>query len=159
MLFKFLLGALIGLSIVRFIAFKRLLRLQRFAGGAGRFARFGGPFHLLHGLRSLGLDAQQRVHVKEMMIELRRLGTELRFARFDAREDLAAALGGEQFDRARLEALADKQLDSLARARKGMLDHLEALHASLGTEQRARLRELLGTAGAAVPASEPHPYR
>ena len=153
-----ILSMLVAVSLFRWVMWRRFGRRRfgrHFGHGFG-----GGRWPLLHAIRALGLDAKQRTHIKEMMIELRRLGTEMRFVRYDAREDLAAALGGETFDRARLESLAQKPQDAFLRARQAILDHLEALHASLTDEQRAKLRDLLGVpTPASDPTTDDHPYR
>lgn len=150
---KMFIGVLIGMSLVRWVAWRRFGH-HRFHRGHGF-----GPRRWLWAMRELKLDAQQRSQVKDMVIELKRLGTELRFARFDAREELSAVIGGDTFDRARVEALAQRQQDSLQRTRQVLIDRMEQLHGSLTSEQKARLRELLGGNPPAAQPGEAHPYR
>ena len=152
MLFQIVLGIFLGMTLVRFALWRRMHGHWRFARHHHRGWRG------FHALRLLRLDARQRAHVKDLFLEAQRLGTELSFARIEAREELLAAALAEPFDRARLDALGDRQLESMARAKAAVLDQLAALHASLTPEQRARLREFLG-APSPAPATEPQPYR
>ena len=154
-LFRVIVGVVIGISLARFFFFRR-----------GRwYRRHGmhrGPWRVIQAIRALRLDAAQRGHLRTAMVELGRLRTEMRFARFDAVEEMSAAVTGDTFDRARVEAFLDKQAASFQRARGVLLDEMAAVHASLSPEQRQHLRDTVGHAvGQASepgPAS-PHPFR
>jgi len=192
MIGKFLLGALGGFVAARLV---QRWRSRRWGGGCGgggcgggwarrggwgrfgghgRFGGFGfgGPRQLFWMLHELDLDAGQRTVVREVVERVGRamagLGIGMRMARMHAVGDVADALGAEQFDRAHIDGILERQTQSIAEVRKEFVDGLARVHETLRPEQRARLRDLLrggpgpgygGGGGDYGPGHSEGPYR
>jgi Spy/CpxP family protein refolding chaperone len=102
-------------------------------GGRGFFA-----------LRRLGLDREQREQVWSVVGDVKRTIHDVRADRARGFRAAARAVSEPTFDRARVEAEANRFGEALTRVRAAMVDGLERVHAILTPEQRARLRDLTG---------------
>jgi Spy/CpxP family protein refolding chaperone len=138
-----LLGVAGGLIAAR--AFSRMRRGRCAQHGRGRF------FGLV---RALDLDREQRHELRSLAWRVRESLRALRPGRDELRP-IVEALAGDTFDRARVEAAAEAQGDTLGRAKAEIVDGLAELHELLRPEQRARLATWFG----AAPAPAGGPYR
>jgi Spy/CpxP family protein refolding chaperone len=147
----FLLG-LLGLAI----GFKlfRVIR-RRHACGGHRHGFYGGPrLHRL--MRELKLDLSQRRAVWQVLGDVRRSFMGLRLDKAEAFDALVGALSADDFDRAGLDALADRQNQRITELRAAIVAGLERLHDILTVEQRTRLRELFGIGEPATAGAGPY---
>jgi Spy/CpxP family protein refolding chaperone len=69
---------------------------------------------------------------------------------------VVGAITGEQFDRAAVDAAADRQGQALGKMREQLVHALERAHAILIPEQREKLRRLLGLDGGQTPDGGPY---
>ena len=81
-----------------------------------------------------------------------------------AMSDLGEVLGGETFDRARVDGAFQKHTDAIQEVRQEIVEGLTKLHAILRPEQRAKLRDLLSRRGHGHDHGDDHtshegPYR
>jgi Spy/CpxP family protein refolding chaperone len=121
----------------------RGFRGRRF-GWRGRGMSFGGPGRLFWLFRELDLDRQQKKAVWEVLQDVRHTVGEARFGAFQGLDAAADALGGETFDRAKVDAEAEKQGNAFKQVRESFVIALERIHGILTPDQRERLRDILG---------------
>lgn len=133
MIAGFFLGVLGGLAATRFF-------FRRSAAGFGR----GRPPALSWLTRRLDLDPDQQDQVEQL---LHRVRQSLRALRGGRAEDLSAvveAFAPGAFDRAKVEAAADRKGAAVSAVKQELIDALARLHEILRPVQRARLQALIG---------------
>jgi uncharacterized membrane protein len=170
-----LLTAFLGLMAIKFIAHRRCAAgWGSWGGGPPWGRRWAGHHHHHHhhperwggGPRSMlwavlaGLDltpAQDKL-VRSEVDRLRgRKGALAEEAR-SARGDMAAAIGGEEFDEESLAGMFVRQDDLMRELRGDLAGALGRIHAALDPEQRERLAELIAK-GPGVMRGGGGPYR
>jgi Spy/CpxP family protein refolding chaperone len=105
--------------------------------------RFGGP-RLFRAVRALGLDRAQKQELWSIARELKDAIGAVRFGGFQGLDTLVDAVSGDTFDRASVEAAAQRHGQSVNDAREKIVRAAERVHALLTPEQRQRLRAILG---------------
>jgi hypothetical protein len=106
----------------------------------------GGVYHVL---ARLGTTPGQEKVIREEMNRLRELGKAARGEAFAARGDLAHALRGETFDRARFEAAVGHLDSGYATLKAAFAASIGRIHETLDARQRETLADLLGDQGGA----------
>ena len=114
-----------------------------FRGGWQGRPNFGGPGRFFWLMRELDLDRKQKHAVWGVVQDVKRSIGELRYSGVEGLESMVDALGQETFDRASVDAAAQKQGDAMADVRQKIVSGLERIHAILTPEQRERLRYIL----------------
>ncbi len=135
----FILGAVGGFTAVRLIHRFRARGHWHHGHGHHHFGPRG-----FFALRRLGLDRAQREQVRSIFGDVKRTLHEARADRARGFRAAARAVSDPAFDRARVEAEADRFGEAFTRVRAAVVDGLERVHAVLTPEQRERLRDLMG---------------
>jgi Spy/CpxP family protein refolding chaperone len=128
----------------------KLVLHRRAGGGCGHRARFGwrarrgvDPRRIFRLMRELDLSSSQRAAFEEILADLREQAGGLRDGGREAFAAIATVLGRAEFDRAAVEAEANRHTEPLGRAKEKLVDALERAHAILIPEQREKLRRLI----------------
>jgi len=161
-------GVIGGIALAKFIARRRRWAHGYGYGGCGGrhawrrgYDDYEAPrgFHVprrpsMWLARELSLDEVQQGEVEKIWRTARGALGRFGFARLQLLGQLAAALGDEIFDRARVDAILG-QSGPLASVRQEIADGLERLHLTLSPEQRERLRDLAGAGRSSQPQPPP----
>lgn len=116
--------------------------------GPGRRGRRGRVAWLRsEAARRLNLDDHQRDVIEVAAKQADKAMKDFVDIVADSRDELGDAVKGEQLDQARLDAVFEKWDESMAEARKELVDALRRAHAALEPEQRRRLSEWINLAG------------
>jgi Spy/CpxP family protein refolding chaperone len=144
-----LLGGVVGAKLVA----------RRHFGWHRHHHHFGRGRSWFRAVRSLGLDRRQKEELWSIAGELRESFGAVRMGGFQGIDSLVDAVTGDTFDKAGVEAVAQKQGDAVASLRDKMVRAAERVHQILTPEQRQRLREMIGGGGAGPTGPDFGPYR
>jgi Spy/CpxP family protein refolding chaperone len=132
-------------------------------GPSGGWRRSGGwtgggfgPRRIYRLFQELDLSQGQREAFDEIFAELKESLGGLRDEGRGGMDAVVAALTREEFDRAAVDAAAERQGHALGKLREQLVHALERAHAILIPEQREKLRQLLRLAGDPTPDGGPY---
>jgi uncharacterized membrane protein len=103
----------------------------------------GGGWMMYRAFEALDTSPGQEKAVRGAVTELREALTELRPELFATRAQVAQSLAAESFDAAGVEAMVERQLDSLRRVGPALSRALGQIHEALDPDQRRRLARFL----------------
>ena len=117
--------------------------LRRAHGWHGRHGWRGGGWMLYRAFEALDTSPGQEKAIRGALSDLRGALTELRPEANVTRSQVAQSLADESFDAASLEAVVERQLDSLRRIGPVLSRALGQIHEALDPDQRRRLARFL----------------
>jgi Spy/CpxP family protein refolding chaperone len=151
-----LLGALGGVLGAKLVTRRHFGGFSRWVHRRGR--GFGGP-GLFRAVHALGLDRRQKDELWSIAREVRQTFGDVKIGGLQGADTLIDAITADSFDRAAVDAAAQKQGDAVGALRDRLVKAAERIHQILTPEQRQRLRAMLGGAHDPGPGPDGGPYR
>lgn len=122
-----------------------LIKVVRHGRGWGGHGRVGGPrrWMLRRLFERLDTTPGQEKVILEAAEQIEQNGRAVRETFMGSRSDFAAAMRGESFDTAAVNAAFDKQQATVDAFRKTILENMQKIHEALTPEQRNAAGELI----------------